>query len=68
MIEKLRHSLDSGGASTALLNDHSKALDCLPKLLTAKFHAKKVDLPSDPPPVLVQSKQKFLQFMVCKES
>ena len=40
MIEKLRKSLDSGGASAALLTDLSKAFDCLPHdLLIAKLHA-----------------------------
>lgn len=51
MIEKLHLSLDSGGVSPALLNDLSKALDCLPQLLTAKYFAQKVDLPSDLPVV-----------------
>ena len=40
MIEKLRKSLDSGGASAALLTGLSKAFDCLPHdLLIAKLHA-----------------------------
>ena len=40
MIEKLRKSLDSRGASAALLTDISKAFDCLPHdLLIAKLHA-----------------------------
>ena len=40
MIEKLQKSLDSGGASAALLTDLSKAFDCLPHdLLIAKLHA-----------------------------
>ena len=39
MIEKLRKSLDSGGASAALLTDLSKAFDCLPHdLIIAKLH------------------------------
>ena len=44
MIEKLRKSLDNGGASAALLTDLSKAFDCLPHdLLIAKLHAYGVD-------------------------
>ena len=40
MIEKLRKSLDDGGAFGALLTDLSKAFDCLPhKPLIAKIHA-----------------------------
>ena len=40
IIEKLRKRLDSGGFSAALLNDLSKAFDCLPHdLLIAKLHA-----------------------------
>ena len=40
MIEKLRKSLESRGASAALLTDLSKAFDCLPHdLLIAKLHA-----------------------------
>ena len=40
MIEKLGKSLDSGGASAALLTDLSKAFDCLlHDLLIAKLHA-----------------------------
>ena len=40
MIEILRKSLDSGGASVSLLTDISKALDCLPHdLFIAKLYA-----------------------------
>ena len=40
MIEILRKSLDSGGATVSLLTDISKALDCLPyDLFIAKLHA-----------------------------
>ena len=47
MIEKLRKSLDAGGAFGALLADLSKAFDCLPhELLIADLHAYRVDIPS----------------------
>ena len=47
MIEKLRQSLDNGGASAALLTDFSKTFDCLPHdLLIAKLHAYDVELSS----------------------
>ena len=40
MIEQLRKSLDSGGASAALMTDLSNVFDCLPHdLLIAKLHA-----------------------------
>ena len=40
IIENLRKSLDSRGASTAILTNLSKAFDCLPHdLLIAKLHA-----------------------------
>lgn len=46
MIEKCRDPIDWGGTCRALLNDLSKALDCLPHdLLIVKVHAFRLDVP-----------------------